>query len=158
MTKEKKTTETIDLELNLDKTILDMSNQYEFVEHPDDHKAEYRCIKLLQGEFAGLIYRYGRSKIGKRDNPDSSRSINFEYDIIKIPDHVEGVIYPSEKEKAFFDLLANILIDIMNRWVDNNKEETIYVKDDDVEIRDDDTEKSIARRTIYPAGDPLSAK
>ena len=153
----KKTSEeTVEFNLNLDGTFLDISKNYEFVDHPDDPMAEYRCVKLLYGEFAGLIYRYGRAKVGKRDNPDSSRSINFEYDIIKIPEHIKGVSYPSEKEKEFFDLLANILIDIMNKWVDKNKKETLFVKDEDVEARDNDTEESVARRTIYSAGDPFS--
>ena len=156
MTEEKTSEEIVEFALDLDDTFLDISKTYKFVDHPDDPMAEYRCVKLLYGEFAGLVYRYGRAKIGKRDNPDSSRNINFEYDIIKIPDHVEGVSYPSEKEKEFFDLLANILIDIMNKWVEKNKDETVYVKDEDVENRDDDTEKSVARRTIYPAGNPLS--
>jgi hypothetical protein len=146
----------VDFELNVEDTFLDISKFYKFVEHPDNSAAEYKCIKLLYGEFAGLIYRYGRTKIGKRDNPDSSRTINFEYDIIQIPDQVKGVSYPPEKEKEFFDLLANVLIDIMNKWAVKNKKETLYVKDEDVENRDNDTEKSVARRTIYPAGDPLS--
>lgn len=156
MTEEKSLEEIVDFNLNIDGSFLDISKNYEFVDHPDDSTAEYRCIKLLRGEFAGLIYRYGRAKIGKRDNPNSSRSINFEYDIIKIPEHIKGVTYPSDKEKEFFDLLANILIDIMNKWVEKNKKETVYVKDEDVKNRDNDTEESVARRTIYPAGNPLS--
>jgi len=47
-------------------------------------------------------------------------------------------------------------MDIVNNWVNSNKEETIFVKDEDVEARDNDTEKSVARRTIYPAGGPFS--
>lgn len=154
MTEEKPQKE-IDFDLNLDGMFLDMTQNYKFVNHPTNPKAEYRCIEILHGDFAGLIYRYGRFKIGGRDNPDKSRTINYEYDVIQIPDTIKGVKYPPEKEREFSDLLANILIDIVNRWVESNKEETIYVKDEDVKNRDNDTEKSVARRTIYPSGDPF---
>jgi hypothetical protein len=141
---------------NFDETYLSTDQNYKFVEHPNNPDAEYRCVELLYGKFAGLIYRYGRFKIEGRDNPDKSRSLNYEYDIIHIPDNIKGVDYPTEVEKEFNDLLASVLMDIVNNWVASNKEETIFVKDKDVEARDNDTEKSVARRTIYPAGDPLS--
>jgi len=141
---------------NFDESYLSADQNYKFVDHPDDPEAEYRCIELLYGKFAGLIYRYGRFKIEGRDNPNNNRTLNYEYDIIHIPDNIKGVEYPAEVEKEFSDLLASILMDIVNNWVISNKEETIFVKDEDVENRIDDTEKSVARRTIYPAGDPLS--
>lgn len=148
--------EEIEFDLTLDGTFLDIKQNYEFVRHPDDPTAKYHCIKLLQGQFAGLIYRYGRFQIAGRDNPDSSRTIQYEYDVIQVPDNIKGVEYSDEEERIFSELLADILIDIIKDWDEENKEETILLKDDDVENRIDDTEKFVARRTVYPAGDPLS--
>ena len=149
------TEETIEFDLNTDGTFLDVSQNYKFVDHPDNPDADYRCVEILHGDFAGLVYRYGRFKIAGRDNPDNSRTIQYEYDVIQIPDHVKGVIYPPEKEKEFSNLLVNVLIDIVTKWTEKNKEETIFVKEEDVEARANNTEKLVTRRTVYPAGNPF---
>jgi len=149
------TEETIEFDLNTDGTFLDIAQNYKFVDHPDNPEADYKCVEILRGEFSGLIYRYGRFKIAGRDNPDNSRTIEYEYDVIQIPDHVKGVSYPPEKEREFSSLLANVLIDIVTKWTEKNKEETIFVKEEDVEARANNTEKFVTRRTVYPAGNPF---
>jgi hypothetical protein len=148
--------EIVEFDLNLDGTFLDIKENYKFIDHPDNPNANYRCIKLLHGKFAGLVYRYGRFKLAGRDNPNNSRTIQYEYDVIKIPENIKGVEYSDKEEKEFSTLLANILIDMMKKWTENHKSELIYVKDEDVEARINDTEKTVARRTIYPAGNPFS--
>ena len=112
----------INFDLNSDDTFISLENNYRFVDHPDDKNADYRCVELLHGDFAGLVYRYGRFKLASRDNPDKTRTIQYEYDIIKIPKNIQGVEYPPEKEKEFSDLLATILIDIVNKWAEENKD------------------------------------
>ena len=145
----------IDFDLDSDETFISLENNYRLVDHPDDPKAEYRCFEILHGDFAGLIYRYGRFKIAGRDNPDNSRTIEYEYDVIQIPDHVKGVSYPPEKEREFSSLLANVLIDIVTKWTEKNKEETIFVKEEDVEARANNTDKLVTRRSVYPTGNPF---
>ena len=82
------TEETIEFDLNTDGTFLDIAQNYKFVDHPDNLDTDYKCVEILRGDFVGLIYRYGRFKIAGRDNPDNSRTIQYEYDVIRVPDHV----------------------------------------------------------------------
>jgi len=160
MTKEKFKPQTeemiVDFDLTSDESFIELPKKYKIVEHPDNPNAEYMCVEVLRGEFAGLIYRYGRFKIAGRDNPDDTRTIQYEYDVIKVPEHIKGVKYPDEKEREFSQLLGTILMDIVNKWVEHNNEETILMKDEDVENRIDDTEKLVARRSVYPPGNPFS--
>ena len=157
-TEDQKDQVIIDFDLNSGDDFIEapIKNLYNIIDHPDDSSADYRCVELIGGEFAGLVYRYGRFKIAGRDNPDESRTVQYEYDVIKVPDHIKGVKYPDEKEREFSQLLGTILMDIVNKWVVENKEETILMKDEDVENRIDGAEKFVARRAVYSSGDPLS--
>ena len=81
----------IDFDLGSDETFADTEHNYRFVNHPNDPKADYRCVEILYGDFSGLVYRYGRFKIGGKDNPDETRTVQYEYDVIDVPDKIKGV-------------------------------------------------------------------
>ena len=70
------------------------------------------CIGINEGEFAGVIYKYGKvTPIEKNDK----LTMQFEYDII------ENNAIPREKfGDNFFNLIGDILMDILDEKYNTN--------------------------------------
>ena len=134
---------------------------YEFVDHPTDPRADYKCFRLIRGDFKGLIYRYGKFQFSPRKNPNGTKTLQYEYDVIDIPDNILGRKYPNKKGEEFYDLLANILMEVIEDWDEGKKEEVVLnikeVKEEKNEpIGNNNIEGAVTRRTFYPAGNPFS--
>lgn len=74
-------------------------------------------IEILTGEYAGVIYYYGKVKITEPEMPDLPAVLGFEYHPKSVP---VGVDISTDKFKQLAgDLLTHIMID--------NKEDSEYV-------------------------------
>jgi hypothetical protein len=86
------------------------NSRYVFVQRDGD---DFSCIKLLQGKYKGIIYKYGKVGFAKEENPDGSLPMKFDYDIIFNP-HETNI-----DKQDFIDYIGDILIEIMEKQVNN---------------------------------------
>ena len=87
------------------------SRKYAFVQREGD---DFTCIKLLEGKYKGIIYKYGNVWFAKDENPDGTLPMKFDYDIIFNP-HEETSIDKQE----FIDYIGDILIEQLEKQVNN---------------------------------------
>ena len=87
------------------------SKKYAFVQREGD---DFTCIKLLEGKYKGIIYKYGNVGFAKDENPDGTLPMKFDYDIIFNP-HEETSIDKQE----FIDYIGDILIEQLEKQVNN---------------------------------------
>ena len=98
----------------------DLSKQYELV--PDlDGTDESWCIRLKEGEFAGVIYRYGKVKMVANENESDGLSVSFVYDILTVPDVLREQEFEDEVKWDFEHHLGNILMDVVQTSIDNSE-------------------------------------
>ena len=87
------------------------NRKYAFVQREGD---DFTCIKLLQGKYKGIIYKYGKVGFAKEEKPDGTLPMKFDYDIIFNP-HEESSIDKQE----FIDYIGDILIEQLEKQVNN---------------------------------------
>jgi len=88
-----------------------MNKKYAFVQREGD---DFTCIKLLEGKYKGIIYKYGKVGFAKEEKPDGTLPMKFDYDIIFNP-HEETSIDKQE----FIDYIGDILIEQLEKQVNN---------------------------------------
>ena len=85
------------------------NRKYAFVQREGD---DFTCIKLLQGKYKGIIYKYGKVGFAKEEKPDGTLPMKFDYEIIFNP-HEESSIDKQE----FIDYIGDILIEQLEEQV-----------------------------------------
>jgi hypothetical protein len=58
------------------------NKKYAYVQRDGD---DFTCIKLLEGKYKGIIYKYGKVGFAKEEKPDGTLPMKFDYDIIFNP-------------------------------------------------------------------------
>ena len=84
------------------------NNKYAFVQREGD---DFTCIKLLQGKYKGIIYKYGKVGFAKEERPDGTLPMKFDYDIIFNP-HETNI-----DKQDFIDYIGDILIEQLENQV-----------------------------------------
>ena len=84
---------------------------YTFVQKDGD---DFTCIKLLEGKYKGIIYKYGKVGFAKEEKPDGTLPMKFDYDIIFNP-HEETSI----DKQDFIDYIGDILIELLEKQIEN---------------------------------------
>ena len=87
------------------------NRKYAFVQREGD---DFTCIKLLEGKYKGIIYKYGKVGFAKEEKSDGTLPMKFDYDIIFNP-HEESSIDKQE----FIDYIGDILIEQLEKQVNN---------------------------------------
>ena len=70
------------------------------------------CIGINEGEFAGVIYKYGNVTPIEKDD---KLTMQFEYDIIE-----NNAIHREKFGDNFFNLIGDILMDILDEKYNTN--------------------------------------
>ena len=84
---------------------------YTFAQRQDD---DYTCIKLTEGKYTEVIYKYGN--VGFKEVEDSEKlSVIFDYNIMKNPKDVDI------DEQEFIDNIGDILIDLVEEQLATGK-------------------------------------
>ena len=86
------------------------NKKYAYVQRDDD---DFTCIKLLEGKYKGIIYKYGKVGFGKEEKPDGTLPMKFDYDIIFNP-HETDI-----DKQEFIDYIGDILIEQLERQINN---------------------------------------
>ena len=84
------------------------NNKYAFVQKQGE---DFTCIKILEGKFKGIIYKYGKVGFAKDENPDGTLPMKFDYDIIFNP-HETNI-----DKQEFIDYIGDILIEQLEKQV-----------------------------------------
>ena len=67
-------------------------------------------IGIKGGPYEGVIYKYGMVSLPEKENPDGTLPFKFEYDIVD-----NNGIKRENFDDDFFDLIGDILVDIIDR-------------------------------------------
>ena len=124
---------------------------YSLVPDPYDTDTDYWCMKLEKGEFAGIVYKYGDIGISQKVNEDGTLPVNFEYDILFVPEELRKKEFINEKKQEFENLLGDIMMEMIQEDLDSKTERL-----NDGTTGDDDSQKFVIRRRIHTEGSPFS--
>lgn len=119
---------------------------YSLVPDPDDADAEYWCIRLDKGEYSGLVYKYGEIGVSPKLNEDGTLPVNFEYDILFVPEDLRKKEFADEKKNEFEKFIGSIMMQMVQEDLDSNEE----ILDDGK--TGDDSKKFVVRRRINTEG------
>ena len=86
------------------------NKKYAFVQKQGE---DFTCIKILEGKFKGIIYKYGKVGFAKDENPDGTLPMKFDYDIIFNP-HETNI-----DKQDFIYYIGDILIEQLEKQVNN---------------------------------------
>jgi len=84
----------------------DIKNKYKIIAKKKDETAS---VLITGGYYDDVIYEYGAVSLPDKENDDGTMPLKFEYTII------ENVGIEKESfDKEFFDLIGDILVDIIS--------------------------------------------
>jgi len=81
------------------------NKKYAFVQKEGD---DFTSIKLLQPPYKGVIFKYGKVGFSENENPDGTRSMKFDYDILFNPHETDL------DNKEFIDYIGDMLIEFID--------------------------------------------
>lgn len=93
------------------------SDSYTFVEK---NGSEDWHVKIKEGDYKDVIYRYGRIEVVEDNNEDTAR-LKFQFDIEKIPSDLSMTKQELNEDSDFLNTLGNILTHIIEDAMDSGK-------------------------------------
>jgi len=86
------------------------NKRYAFAQRNGD---DFSCVKLLEGEYEGIIYKYNNIKFSETENADGEIPLKFTYDIMLNPNKkdIESV--------EFRNYIGDILIECVEEQLQN---------------------------------------
>ena len=88
------------------------NKRYAFAQRQGD---DFSCIKILDGQYEGIIYKYNQVKISETENADGQLPLKFTYDIMANPNK-EDI-----KSTDFRNYIGDILVEIMEEQLKDGK-------------------------------------
>ena len=82
--------------------------RYVFVQKEGD---DFTCIKIVEGKFKNVIYKYGKVVFAKDENPDGTLPMKFDYDILSNPNKADI------DSKEFIDYVGDILMEQLEKQI-----------------------------------------
>ena len=83
-----------------------------FAQRPGD---DYSCIKIVEGKYKDVIYKYGKVQFAKEENADGKLPLQFEWTLLKKPEELDLDI---DKE-AFLVYIGDILIELLDERIND---------------------------------------
>ena len=93
------------------------NKRYIFAQRQGD---DFSCIKLLEGQYEGIIYKYDQVKFSTTENADGQKPLKFTYDIMLNPN----------KEDVESNDFRNYIGDILVEWVEEQLKNGTFNIDD----------------------------
>ena len=88
------------------------NKRYAFAQRQGD---DFSCIKILDGQYEGIIYKYNQVKISETENADCQLPLKFTYDIMANPNK-EDI-----KSTDFRNYIGDMLVEVMEEQLKNGK-------------------------------------
>ena len=85
---------------------------YVFAQREQD---EFSCIKIIEGEYKEVIYKYGKVQFASEENAAGQMPLRFNYEVMKNPNNVD-----TENEK-FRNKIGDILVEVMEEQIKDGK-------------------------------------
>ena len=85
---------------------------YVFAQREQD---EFSCIKIIEGEYKEVIYKYGKVQFASEENAVGQMPLRFNYEVMKNPNNVD-----TENEK-FRNKIGDILVEVMEEQIKDGK-------------------------------------
>ncbi len=86
--------------------------RYAFAQRQGD---DFSCIKILDGQYEGIIYKYNNVKFSQTENADGQIPLKFTYDIMVNPNK-ENI-----KSDDFRNYIGDILVEVMEEQLKEGK-------------------------------------
>ena len=88
------------------------NKRYAFAQRQGD---DFSCIKIMYGQFEGVIYKYNNVKLSQTENADGELPLKFTYDIMANPndDDIKSI--------DFRNYIGDILVEVMEEQLKNGK-------------------------------------
>jgi len=129
-----------------DKPKKDVDYTFVFDEHKKDDIA---TIKLLEGEYAGVVYAYSKVSVADKENEDGTLNMSFEFMIVDSNGLEEATFSNNKKfEKTIGDILISMIVESA---ITTSMEE---LKNE--EAGDNYTEEPDTRRRVREKGSAVS--
>lgn len=93
-------------------------NSYAFVENAH-HQDEWH-VKIKEGDYTGVIYKYGRLNFSE-ENEDGSANLQFDYYIEKVPEELGMTKEDLGEDTTFLNTLGDILVHIIEDAIEHEK-------------------------------------
>jgi hypothetical protein len=84
------------------------NKRYVFVQKEGD---DFTCIKIVEGKFENVIYKYGKVGFARDETPDGKLPMKFDYDIMANPNKVDI------DSQEFIDFIGDILMEQLEKQV-----------------------------------------
>ena len=88
------------------------NKRYAFAQRQGD---DFSCIKIMDGQFEGIIYKYNNVKLSETENADGQLPLKFTYDIMANPNK-EDI-----KSTDFRNYIGDILVEVMEEQLKDGK-------------------------------------
>ena len=85
-------------------------NRYVFAQRDVD---DFSCIKIVEGEYSGIIYTYGHVKFASEENSKGELPMKFDYDVKANPNNVDTTSI------EFRNYIGDILIEVVEKQLEN---------------------------------------
>ncbi len=85
--------------------------KYEYVDSPVN--PEVGAIKILEGDFEGLVYQYGKAAFNERD--DGQCELNFQFTAFDKPEDIDL------KSDELYNVMGNILVEVLEEHLENTE-------------------------------------
>ena len=86
------------------------NKRYAFAQRQGD---DFSCIKIMDGQFEGIIYKYNNVKLSQTENADGELPLKFTYDIMVNPNK-EDV-----ESNDFRNYIGDILVECVEEQLKN---------------------------------------
>jgi hypothetical protein len=93
------------------------SDSYTFVEKKT---SEDWFVKIKEGDFKGIIYRYGRIEVAELEDEESAK-LKFQFHVDEIPSELEMTAEELQEDSEFLNTLGDILTHIIEDAMDTGK-------------------------------------
>ena len=86
------------------------NKRYAFAQRQGD---DFSCIKIMDGQYEGIIYKYNNVKLSQTENADGELPLKFTYDIMANPND-EDI-----KSTEFRNYIGDILVECVEEQLKN---------------------------------------
>ena len=89
------------------------NKKYAYVQRDGD---DFTCIKLLEGKYKGIIYKYGKVGVHPEAEEDEQGRLPlaFDYTVVRNPNDLDLL-----DNQAFIDYIGDILIELLDEQLKN---------------------------------------
>tara|TARA_Y100001938_G_C7929570_1_gene348657 strand:+ start:216 stop:656 length:441 start_codon:yes stop_codon:yes gene_type:complete len=109
------------------------SNTYEFIEYKSDDELLEGALKVTDGDFKDLVYRYGLVRFKENSG---QMIMNFQFEILENPNEIQ-----TEDNGDLIDYMGDVLCEIMEDELQNSKDVVEYIEEE----HDDEMKATVDR-------------